>query len=63
MMITTVMIVDDSGGSSFLIATCRFGTENHRSSGVNRGSEIENVDLEQKIIDLLALIVDLKLKM
>ncbi|CAH1445862.1 unnamed protein product [Lactuca virosa] len=45
-MITAVTIVDDSGGSSLLVGTCRSRTENHRSSGVNRGSETEYVDLE-----------------
>ena len=46
MATTTVVIVNDSGGSSLLVGTCRYGTENHRSSGDNRGSEAENVDLE-----------------
>ncbi|CAH1431983.1 unnamed protein product [Lactuca virosa] len=46
MPITAVTIVNDSGGSSLLVGTCRSGTENHRSNGGNRGSETENVDLE-----------------
>ncbi|CAI9301482.1 unnamed protein product [Lactuca saligna] len=46
MTITAVTIVDDSGGSSLLVRTCRSRTENHRSSGVNLGSETKDVDLE-----------------
>ncbi|CAI9260218.1 unnamed protein product [Lactuca saligna] len=46
MTITAVTIVDDSGGSSLLVGTCRSVTENHKPSDINRGSETENVDLE-----------------
>ncbi|CAH1417550.1 unnamed protein product [Lactuca virosa] len=41
-----VTIIEHSGGSSSLAGACRSGTENHKSSGDNRGSEVENIYLE-----------------